>query len=101
AVLDMLAVWFQYRFIKKPMLFFGVGGMMCLLLGGLIGVVALYLRYALQMGFRPLLTLVSMLVILGITLFGFGFLGESIQESNRRVARLEDELRQQAGKAKR
>jgi glycosyltransferase involved in cell wall biosynthesis len=90
-LMDMLAVWFQYSFIKKPMLFFGIGGIACFLLGGILGLVALYMRYGLGVGFRPLLTLVSMLITLGITLFGFGFLGESVQETNRRIAKIESE----------
>jgi hypothetical protein len=39
------------------------------------------------MGFRPLLNLVEMIVISGIVLFGFGFLGEM-------VAGLREELRE-------
>jgi predicted transporter len=69
------------------MLFFGVAGAGLFLLGILSGVVALVLRFGFGMGFRPLLNLVEMIVISGIVLFGFGFLGEM-------VAGLREELRE-------
>src|SRR5882724_1953067 len=77
-VLDLLSVWFQLRFGRKPMLFFGVIGAALFLLGFLTGVVALVMRYGYGIGLRPLLNLVEMMVISGIDLFGFGFLGEII-----------------------
>jgi glycosyltransferase involved in cell wall biosynthesis len=86
-VLDLLSVWFQLRFGRKPMLFFGVAGAGLFLIGILSGVVALVLRFGFGMGFRPLLNLVEMIVISGIVLFGFGFLGEM-------VAGLREELRE-------
>lgn len=86
-VLDLLSVWFQLRFGRKPMLFFGVAGAGLFLIGILCGVVALVLRFGFGMGFRPLLNLVEMIVISGIALFGFGFLGEM-------VAGLREELRE-------
>lgn len=93
-LLDLVSVWFQFSFRSKPLLFFGSGGIICLLSGLLLGLVSIYLRYVLQLGFRPLLTLVSMLMLLGVALFGLGFLGESINDTNRRVARMENMLKQ-------
>jgi glycosyltransferase involved in cell wall biosynthesis len=77
-VLDLLSVWFQLRFGRKPMLFFGVAGAALFLVGLLSGVVALVLRFGFGIGFRPLLNLVETMVISGIALFGFGFLGEMV-----------------------
>ena len=74
-VLDLLSVWFQLRFGRKPMLFFGVLGALLFLLGFLVGVVALVMRYGFNFGFRPLLDLIMVLVISGVSLFGFGFGG--------------------------
>jgi glycosyltransferase involved in cell wall biosynthesis len=91
--MDLLAVWFQYSFLKKPLLFFGAGGVVCFATGLLLALAALYLRYVMQMGFRPMLTLVSMLISLGVLLFGLGFLGESIQDTNRRLSRIEADLK--------
>jgi glycosyltransferase involved in cell wall biosynthesis len=89
-VLDLLSVWFQLRFGRKPMLFFGVLGATLFALGFLAGVVALVVRFGFGIGFRPLLNLVETMVISGIALFGFGFLGELIaglREENREIAR--------------
>jgi len=77
-VLDLLSVWFLLRFGRKPMLFFGVLGTTLFFIGFVTGVVALYLRVALGIGFRPLLNLIETLVISGIALFGFGFIGEML-----------------------
>jgi len=74
-MLDLLSVWFQLRFGRKPLLFFGVPGGLLILLGFIVGVVAIVLRIG-GAGFRPLLTLTLILVISGIALFGFGFIGE-------------------------
>jgi glycosyltransferase involved in cell wall biosynthesis len=74
-MLDLLSVWFQLRFGRKPLLFFGVPGGILILLGFLVSIVAIALRIG-GVGFRPLLTLTVILVISGIALFGFGFIGE-------------------------
>ncbi|HZB27779.1 MAG TPA: glycosyltransferase family 2 protein [Gemmatimonadales bacterium] len=87
---DLISVWFQLRFGRKPMLFFGVGGAVLFTIGLLAGIVALVLRYGYGIGFRPLLNLVETMVISGIVLFGFGFLGEmiaGIREETRDLAR--------------
>jgi len=87
---DLISVWFQLRFGRKPMLFFGVGGAILFVIGLLAGIVALVLRFGYDIGLRPLLNLVEMMVISGIVLFGFGFLGEIIagmREETREIAR--------------
>lgn len=87
---DLVSVWFQLRFGRKPMLFFGVGGAVLFVIGLLAGIVALVLRFGYGIGFRPLLNLVETMVISGIVLFGFGFLGEMIaglREETRELAR--------------
>jgi glycosyltransferase involved in cell wall biosynthesis len=89
-IFDLIAVWFQLRFGRKPMLFFGLGGVILFLIGLLAGIVALVLRFGFDYGFRPLLNLVEIMVISGIILFGFGLLGEMIagmQEETREIAR--------------
>lgn len=77
-VLDLLSVWFQLRFGRKPLLFFGVAGALLFLVGLLAGIAALILRFGYGIGFRPFLNLVETMVISGIALFGFGFIGEMI-----------------------
>ena len=77
-VLDLVSVWFQLHFGRKPMLFFGVIGAILFLIGLLAGTVALVLRFGYGVGFRPLLNLVETMVISGIALFGFGFVAEMV-----------------------
>jgi glycosyltransferase involved in cell wall biosynthesis len=94
-VLDLLSVWFQLRFGRKPMLFFGVSGGLLFGLGFLVGAVALVIRFGFGVGFRPLLDLVMVLVISGISLFGFGFVGEMLagqREELRGLGRAVDRL---------
>jgi len=87
-VLDLLSVWFQLRFGRKPMLFFGVAGAVLFFLGFLTGVVALVMRYGYGYGFRPLLDLIMVLVICGVALFGFGFVGELVAQQREEIREL-------------
>jgi len=94
-VLDLVSVWFQLRFGRKPMLFFGVAGALLFLLGFVVGVVALWLRFGPpHVGFRPLLDLIMVLVISGIALFGFGFVGEMLAGMREEVRGLQREIEQ-------
>ena len=93
-VLDLLSVWFQLRFGRKPLLFFGVPGGILMVLGLLVGIVAIALRVG-GVGLRPLLSLTLILVISGLALFGFGFVGEllagqreELRSLSRKVERL-------------
>lgn len=93
-MLDLMSVWFQLRFGRKPLLFFGVPGGILVILGLLVGLAAIGLRIG-GVGFRPLLTLTLILVISGITLFGFGFIGEllaSQREELRSLSRAVERL---------
>ena len=96
-VFDLLSVWFQLRFGRKPLLFFGVTGTLLFTLGFLTGVVALVIRFGWGVGFRPLLDLVMVLVISGIALFGFGFVGEMLAGMREEIGAIRNEVRQ-AGK---
>ncbi|MDH4045911.1 MAG: glycosyltransferase family 2 protein [Gemmatimonadota bacterium] len=96
-LLDLLSVWFQIRFGRRPMLFFGLSGGVLLLLGIATGIVAFVLRFGFGAGFRPLLYLVLMLVLSGLALFGVGFLGElsaGSREEIRGLTRAVDRLAQ-------
>lgn len=87
-VVDLLSVWFQLHFGRKPLLLFGVSGAALFALGFLVGVAALVLRFGFQLGFRPLLDLVMVLVITGTALFGFGFVGEMIAGQREEIRAL-------------
>jgi len=91
-VLDLLSVWFQLRFGRKPMLFFGLLGALLFSVGLLAGIVALVLRFGFDFGFRPLLNLVETMVISGISLFGFGFVAEMIAGSREEMRELSGHL---------
>jgi hypothetical protein len=77
-VLDLFSVKFQVSFMRKPMLLFGSLGLILVLLGVLAGLLAIYLRMIMHEGFRPILYLVILLVLSGISLFALGFLAEAI-----------------------
>jgi glycosyltransferase involved in cell wall biosynthesis len=93
-VLDLMSVWFQLRFGRKPMLFFGVAGAFLFLIGLVVGGIAIYLRFGPpHIGFRPLLDLIVVLVISGVVLFGFGFVGEMLAGMREELRTLEREIR--------
>ncbi|NJD10076.1 MAG: glycosyltransferase family 2 protein [Gemmatimonadetes bacterium] len=92
-LLDLLSVWFFLFFSRKPMLLFGVSGLLLAVLGFLTGLAAIGMRLA-GHGFRPLLYLVILLEVLGFLLFGFGFIAELVAQQHaelesftRRMAR--------------
>jgi glycosyltransferase involved in cell wall biosynthesis len=94
---DLLVVWFYLRFSRKPMQLFGGAGVILTALGLLIGLILTVLR-ALAIGppptgYRPLLGLVVLLVVVGISLFGFGFTAEMIALLRNEVEQLRMERR--------
>jgi hypothetical protein len=91
-VLDLLSVWFQLRFGRKPMLFFGVTGAVLVLLGFLVGVYEMVERYVFQQGNRAFLYLVLLLVIAGLILFGFGFVGEMVAGQREEIRALQRDI---------
>lgn len=77
-VLDMLSVWFELRFGRKPLLLFGLLGAALFAIGVLTGLVAVVWRIVAGTGFRPLLNLIETCIIVGSVLFVGGLLGELI-----------------------
>ena len=92
-MLDLVAVWFQLAFSRKPLMFFGVTGLGLLALGGIVGLVAVWLRFVEGAGFRPLLNLVLLLVLLGGLLFVAGLIGELVAGLRAEVDELRRDLR--------
>ena len=89
-VLDLLSVWFQLRFGRKPMLFFGLAGAFLFLLGFVAGTIAVILRFTIHADVALLVSLVQTLLLMGVVLFGFGFVGEllaGLREEQRELAR--------------
>ncbi len=77
-VLDMLAVWFELRFAKKPLLLFGMMGAGLFIIGLIVGIAAVLWRIFAGEGFRPLLNLVETCLIVGSVFFSTGLIGELI-----------------------
>jgi glycosyltransferase involved in cell wall biosynthesis len=101
-VLDMLSVWFELKFGKKPLLLFGMLGAGIFALGVVAGLVALALLAVLGVGQRWAWTIIQTTLIIGALFFSSGILGEQIagQRAELREVRRElDELRasRQAG----
>ncbi len=84
-LMDLLSVWFLLIFSRKPLLLFGFTGLVLVGLGLVVGLVALWLRFGMGMGFRPLLTLVVLLETVGVVLFGFGLLAEMVAQLRAEV----------------
>ena len=79
-LLDILTVFFLFKFTKKPLRFFGLVGSGIFGAGAIItGYLGLYRLLGLgPVAGRPLLILGSLLVVLGLQLFSIGLLGEII-----------------------
>jgi glycosyltransferase involved in cell wall biosynthesis len=92
--LDMLAVWFELRFARKPLLLFGTLGAALFILGLVVGIVAILWRVIGGVGFRPLINLVETCLTVGSVFFATGLIGELIAaqraELSQLRARLED-----------
>lgn len=76
--LDMLAVKSQLTLLRKPLLFFGGIGLALIGTGIVIGLVSIYLRFVMDIGLRPLLYLVILLMVMGMSFFILGFLAEAL-----------------------
>ncbi len=90
--LDLVAVKTLTSFLRKPLLFFGTLGALLTAAGIAVGLIALYYRFALDQGYRPLIYLVTLLVLLGVLLFALGFLAEAIAQVRDRIEHLERRL---------
>ncbi len=88
-VLDLLSVKFQISFSKKPLLLFGTMGGSLLLIGFILGVVAIILRVFYHHGFRPVLYLIILLILAGLSLFAIGFIVEAIAALGERLTHFE------------
>ncbi len=97
--LDLVSVAFFLFFSRKPMLLFGVSGLVLAALGVVVGLTTVALRIAHLMppfGYRPLLYLVILLETLGFLLFGFGFLAELTAQQHAELEALHRKLDRRA-----
>ena len=88
-LLDLLALFFLFKFTKKPLRFFGLIGVSLFGLGsaviGYLGFERLFLGIGLSD--RPLLIAGSLMMVLGVQLFSVGLLGEIIIFTHFREAK--------------
>jgi dolichol-phosphate mannosyltransferase len=91
-LLDLVSVWFLLLFSRKPLLLFGVSGVVLIGLGLAVGTVAFWLRFVHEMGFRPLLYLVILLETVGFLLVGFGLVAEMVAHLRDETDALRREL---------
>jgi glycosyltransferase involved in cell wall biosynthesis len=94
-VLDMLAVWFELRFGRKPLLLFGMLGAAMFGVGVLSGLAALLVLAFTGVGIRPVWTVIQTSLILGSVFFATGLLGEQVaglRADQRELRRRLDEL---------
>lgn len=91
-VMDMLSVWFELRFGRKPLLFFGLLGAALFAIGVLTGLIAIGIRIVAGVGFRPMLNLIETCVIVGSVLFVGGFVGEMIAVQRAELREIRREL---------
>jgi len=93
-IIDMLAVWFELRFAKKPLLLFGMLGAALFTLGVVAGIVALVFLFVKGEGLRAIWTVIQTCLILGSVFFSTGFIGELVAaqraETRELRARIEE-----------
>ena len=91
-VLDMLSVWFELKFGKKPLLLFGMLGAGLFAIGLIAGIAALIALAVDNVGYRWVWTLVQTCLILGSVLFATGLLGEQIAGQRAEVREMRRQL---------
>jgi glycosyltransferase involved in cell wall biosynthesis len=91
-VLDMLSVWFELRFGKKPLLLFGMLGAGLFTIGTISGLVALAVLLVKDVGYRSVWTVITTCLILGSIFFATGLLGEQIAQQRAEVRELRRRL---------
>ena len=91
-VLDMLSVWFDLNFGKKPLLLFGMLGVGLFIIGFVAGILALGALAINGVGYRWVWTLIQTCLILGGVLFAAGILGEQIAGQRAEVRELRHQL---------
>ena len=87
-VLDMLSVWFELRFGKKPLLAFGMLGAALFGVGVFVGLLAVFWLWAAGEGIRAVWTVIQTCLVLGSVFFATGLLGEQIAGQRAEVREL-------------
>jgi len=80
--LDLITLLFVNRYMRRPMHFFGLFGVLFLTVGFGISLYLAYIKIFMgaHLGNRPLLFLGILLIMVGVQFFSIGFLGELINK---------------------
>ncbi len=96
-VMDLLTVYFMRKFLTRPMHVFGMLGIGTTVLGVALGLYLTYVKFGLNqnIGDRPLLILVAILILTGVQMFSIGLLGELLmrtyhESQNRPIYRVRE-----------
>ncbi len=95
-VLDMLSVWFELRFGKKPLLLFGLLGFALLAAGAIAFLVALARLWISGVGVRWVWTVIQTCLIIGSIFFVGGLVGELIASQRSELRELRRQLAERA-----
>jgi len=86
---DFLVVLFLTHYLQRPLQLFGTLGLVCLLIGFVLGLYLAYLRFfGPGIGWRPALFFDVMAIVVGVQLISIGLLGEMLRNF---AYRIEDE----------
>ena len=91
-VFDMLSVWFELRFAKKPLLLFGLLGFALLAAGAVAFLIALVRLWVSGVGVRWVWTIIQTCLILGSIFFVGGLVGEMIASQRSEIRELRRRL---------
>lgn len=82
-VMDLCTVYFMRKFLTRPMHVFGMLGIGATTLGTVLGLYLTYVKFGLDenIGDRPLLILVAILILTGVQMFSIGLLGELLMRT--------------------
>jgi glycosyltransferase involved in cell wall biosynthesis len=95
-VLDMLSVWFELRFGKKPLLLFGLLGFALLAAGAIAFLIALARLWISGVGVRWVWTVIQTCLIIGSIFFVGGLVGELIASQRSELRELRRQLAERA-----
>ena len=82
---DFLVVLFLTHYLRRPLQLFGTLGLVCLLIGFVLGLYLTYLRFfGPGIGWRPALFFDVMAIVVGVQLISIGLLGEMLRNFSYR-----------------
>jgi glycosyltransferase involved in cell wall biosynthesis len=81
-----------FSVFEKPMIIFGIIGLLTLAVGLLIGIYIVYLRFSGELtAGRPLITFAILLILGGIQILSFGFIAIQLVSLRREILRIQKE----------